>query len=295
MREDKPSTTAAIVALGRALYADAPEGFGPTGDEHTEALLSPALRALVRMARPLWSVAPKLARGAFRVATFGMSEHVALRTRCIDDAVAQAVADGCTQLVTLGAGLDTRPWRMSELSSASAWEVDHPATQKYKRARAEQRTPRCKELRFVSVDFTKDSLSHRLEEAGHQASQKTAWVLEGVSVYLSRAALEETLDAVRSRSAAGSVLAFTYVPRAVVTRWSQGQQSIDAVTRAIGERFEGLLERDEAQALLERRGFEVASDEGTAQMAARLMPDVDPSGVWERERVAISRATDRAR
>lgn len=295
MRDDKPSTTAAIVALGRALYADAPEEFGPTGDEHTEELLSPALRALVRLARPLWSVAPNLARGAFRVATFGMSEHVALRTRCIDEAVERAVRDGCTQLVTLGAGLDTRPWRMSALGAVTAWEIDHPATQRYKRARAETRAPKCKELRFVSVDFTRDSLTESLAQAGHDSALKTAWVLEGVSVYLSRAALEETLDAVRGRSAQGSTLAFTYVPRAVVTRWSQGEKSIDAVTRAIGERFEGLLERDEARALLEARGFDVVSDEGTREMAARSMPGVDPSGVWERERVAITRRQDRSR
>ncbi|MBL8681725.1 MAG: SAM-dependent methyltransferase [Myxococcales bacterium] len=295
MRDDKPSTTAAIVALGRALYADAPEDFGPTGDEHTEALLSPAMRAFVRLAKPLWSVAPKLARGAFRVATFGMSEHVALRTRCIDDAIERAVREGCTQLVTLGAGLDTRPWRMSALASVTAWEVDHPATQKYKRARAEVRPSRCKDLRFVSVDFTKDSLAESLARAGHDASQRTAWVLEGVSVYLARAALEETLDAVRDRSALGSTLAFTYVPRAVVTRWSQGQKSIDAVTRAIGERFEGLLEREDARDLLEARGFELVSDEGTAEMASRLMPGIDPAGVWERERVAISQWTDRSR
>jgi O-methyltransferase involved in polyketide biosynthesis len=113
-------------------------------------------------------------------------------------------------------------------------------------------------------------------------------VLEGVTVYLGRAALAQTLDAVAARSGPGSTLSITYVPAAVVSRWSQGQRSIDAVTRAIGERFEGLIERDEITEALASRGFTVQRDEGTIEMAARYMPAVDPRGVWERERVALA-------
>lgn len=281
--------TAAWVALGRALYAHAPDGFGRTGDGHAEALLPPVLRALNKVAGPLWSVAPSIARGAFRAITFGLSEHVALRTRSIDEAVEHGVRSlGFRQLVTLGAGLDTRPWRVDALSDTIVYEVDHRATQRYKRARVEGRTPLCRELRFVPVDFTKDALDESLERAGHEASSGTVWVLEGVSLYLPRASLEATLDAIAARTRGGGVLALTYVPRAVVSRWSQGQRTIDAVTRAIGERFEGLLERDEAMAMLEARGFVVRSDEGTREMAARWMPRVDPASVWERERVAVA-------
>jgi methyltransferase (TIGR00027 family) len=289
MRDDRPSTTAALMALGRALYEEAPDGFSATHDELAESLLPTGMRALAKLARPLWSAAPAVARNAFRAVTFGMSEHVALRTRAIDEAVSDAITrGGARQFVTLGAGLDTRPWRMDALSDVIAYEVDHPATQRYKRARVEGRAPKARELRFVSVDFTKDSLVERLEAAGHNARAKTSWVLEGVTVYLGRAALAQTLDAVAARSGPGSTLSITYVPAAVVSRWSQGKRSIDAVTRAIGERFEGLIERDEIAEALASRGFTVQRDEGTIEMAARYMPAVDPSGVWERERVALA-------
>jgi methyltransferase (TIGR00027 family) len=289
MREDRPSWTATVVALGRALYERAPEAYGPTGDALTAELLPSGWRLLARAGAPLWSASPSLARQAFRAATFGLSEHVALRTRVIDEALADAVrARGCRQLVTLGAGLDTRPWRMDALADVSAFEVDHPATQRTKRARCEGWTARARSVSFVSVDFTRDSLAERLAQAGHDAAAPTAWVLEGVTVYLGRAALEATLDAIVERSAPGSVLAMTYVPRSVVSRWSQGQRSIDAVTRAIGERFEGLLEQDEAATLLRARGLRVERDEGTAEMAARHTPAVKPETVWERERVVIA-------
>ncbi len=289
MREDRPSLTATVVALGRALYAHAPEGFSPTGDVLAAELLPAGWRLFARAGAPLWSAAPNVARQAFRAATFGLSEHVALRTRAIDDAILRAVSErGVRQLVTLGAGLDTRPWRMDALAEVTAFEVDHPATQRAKRARCEAWTSRARSVAFVPVDFTRDALVERLAQAGHDATAPTAWVLEGVSVYLARPALEATLDAIAARSAPGSTLAMTYVPRAVVSRWSQGRKSIDAVTRAIGERFEGLIERDEVDALLRARGFATERDEGTAEMAARYTPAVTPETVWERERVAIA-------
>ena len=288
MREGKPSLTASIVALGRALYEEAPSEFAPTRDALAADVLPPSMRLLARLARPLWNASPALARQAFRAATFGLSEHVALRTRTIDEAIERAVLDGCTQLVTLGAGLDTRPWRMPSLANVQAFEVDHPATQQFKTRRVDPAKARAKDVRFVSVDFTKDSLVARLAEAGHDPARKTVWVLEGVSLYLPRAALEGTLDAIGARSAAGSALAFTYVPLAVLTRWSQGHKAIDAVTAAIGERFEGMIERDDARSLLSSRGWSIERDEGTREMAQRWMPTVDSSSVWERERVAIA-------
>lgn len=289
MRDGKPSLTASIVALGRALYEDAPEGFAPTRDTAASDVLPLGLRALAKVARPLWSLSPTLARQAFRAVTFGLSEHVALRTRAIDEAIERAVRDGARQLVTLGAGLDTRAWRMESLASVRVFEVDHPATQQFKTSRVDQTKSLAKELSFVTVDFTKDSLSARLSDAGHDRAAPTIWVLEGVSLYLERAALEATLDALTDRSAIASALAFTYVPKAVLTNWSQGQRSIEAVTSAIGERFQGLIEKDDARALVEPRGWAVERDEGTREMAERWMAHVDAASVWERERVMIAR------
>jgi methyltransferase (TIGR00027 family) len=293
MREGRPSLTASIVALGRALYEEAPEGFAPTRDGHADELLPMGMRALAKLARPLWSVSPALARQAFRAVTFGLSEHVALRTRAIDECIERAIREGVRQMVTLGAGLDTRAWRMEPLASVRVFEVDHPATQQFKTRRVDRARSLAKELRFVTVDFNRDSLDERLSEAGHDRGEPTIWVLEGVSVYLKRAALEATIEALSARSEEGSALAFTYVPKAVLTRWSKGQRSIEAVASAIGERFEGLIEKDEARALIEARGWAIERDEGTRELAERWMSGVDAESVWERERVLTARFSPR--
>lgn len=75
----------------------------------------------------------------------------------------------------------------------------------------------------------------------------------------------------------------------MLTRWSKGQQSIEAVASAIGERFEGLIEKDDARALIEPRGWAIERDEGTRELAERWMSGVDAESVWERERVLTAR------
>lgn len=289
VREGRPSLTASIVAFGRALYERAPEGFAPTRDGHAVKLLPWSMRALTKLARPLWSVSPALARQAFRAMTFGLSEHVALRTRAIDECIVRAIRTGVRQLVILGAGLDARAWRMESLAEVRVFEVDHPATQQFKIRRVDPTRSVAKELRFVAVDFSKDALDARLSEAGHDRDEPTIWVLEGVSVYLKRAALEALLDALSARSARASVLALTYVSNAVLTRWSKGQPVIEAVTSAIGERFDGLIEKDEVHAMIERQGWVIERDEGTRELAERWMSSVDAASVWERERVLTAR------
>src|SRR4029078_7880814 len=68
-----------------------------------------------------------------------MDDMIALRTAAIDDAVRDAIASGAKQLVIVGAGYDGRAWRMPELTGVKVFEVDHPATQREKRARAHAR------------------------------------------------------------------------------------------------------------------------------------------------------------
>lgn len=87
---------------------------------------------------------------------------MAARSVRVDDAVRSA---GCDQLVILGAGYDTRAWRMDELSDVTVFEMDHPATQCDKLALAQARAPKAKVLHFVPVNFTRDSLDDALKRS----------------------------------------------------------------------------------------------------------------------------------
>jgi methyltransferase (TIGR00027 family) len=138
------------------------------------------------------------------------ADIMALRTSAIDSAVRDAIAAGATQLVILGAGYDGRAWRMPELTGVKVYEVDHPATQTDKRARAAELPPPNGTVSFVSIDFEREKLDAVLERAGHDRARPTCWIWEGVVMYLTRDAMRATLADVAKRSAPGSTLIVNY-------------------------------------------------------------------------------------
>lgn len=190
-----------------------------------------------------------------------------IRTLAIDDAALAAARDGSRQVITLGAGLCARAWRLPALATSVVFEVDHPATQSYKRTRLRGLEPKAREVRFVSVDFEKDDLSRSLEAAGHDRSALTTWVWEGVTPYLTPAAVAGTLDVIRDRSRAGSVLALTYY-----TQGPNGDRLLrisEHLFTVIGEPIRGMTTVAEMHRLLDAKGFHVTSDATNRELAQR--------------------------
>jgi methyltransferase (TIGR00027 family) len=136
------------------------------------------------------------------------AEVMVARTVAVDDSIRERLNP---QLVILGAGLDDRAWRMPELGAVAVYEVDQPASQQDKRERARALEAVARSLRFVPVDFARNAtLGPALAGAGHRADVRTTWIWEGVVPYLSRAAVEATVDAIAGRSAKGSRLVVNY-------------------------------------------------------------------------------------
>jgi methyltransferase (TIGR00027 family) len=190
---------------------------------------------------------------------------MAVRTVAIDEAVRAAAAP---QVVILGAGLDGRAWRMPELRDAVVFEVDHPDSQREKRARAAALAPAARAVHFVPVDFTRDRLDDALAGAGHDPARPTTWIWEGVVMYLALADIEATLGVVASRSAAGSRLIVLYFSPALVLR------VVAPIIRRLGEPLRSVFTAPQIQALLGRFGFTAVSDEGLPEVARRLTPAV---------------------
>ncbi len=286
MRAGLPSVTAIFVASARALASSAGAAACDPGDRAARVLLprtvNRALSALDRGAR----VAPFLPR-AIALASFGLVDHLALRSLAIDRAAGSALARGIDQIVILGAGLDTRAHRLDALSSATVYEVDHPDTQANKRARAASLPLRADALCYVPVDFTHDSLSLRLDEHGHDPSRRTFWIWEGVVPYLERAAIRATLQAVAERSAAGSELATTYATPALIwmrhTKWL-----VSLGMRALGEPVRTLLEPDEYARLLVEGGFHGNSDTDTAAWLAMFGGERPLGAMISYERLSLA-------
>ena len=202
---------------------------------------------------------------------FRSGAHViALRMMAIDEGIRAAPELG--QFVVLGAGLDTRAWRLPELASVPVFEVDHPATQSYKRRRAAS-FPERGELHYVSVDFEKESLDERLEASGHRTDVPTVWVWEGVTMYLHPAAVEATLAVVAKRSAPSSRLLVTYLPP------SPFRTVVGIGTSLLSEGLRAAYEPSQLATLLAQHGFDVVRDESSTEWhtrwaldGARLLP-----------------------
>ena len=191
-----------------------------------------------------------------------MADMMALRTIAIDTAVRDAVTRGARQLVILGAGFDGRAWRMKELAGVKVFEVDHPATQGAKRARAPELPAPIGAVSFVPIDFEREALGAVLQRAGHDASVPTCWIWEGVVMYLTHDAMRATLNSVAARSAPGSTLIVNY--HAENRRWFAR-----LMFQLIGEPMISYWSPADFAVELQRAGFEVREDSGMADWNAR--------------------------
>jgi methyltransferase (TIGR00027 family) len=193
-----------------------------------------------------------------------LSKAMVVRTVVIDDAVRAAAS---RQLVILGAGLDGRAWRMPEMSEAIVFEVDHPDSQRDKRARAAMLTKIARDVRFVPVDFTRDNLNDALATAGHDPARATTWIWEGVVMYLTPKDVEATLAVVERRSEVGSRLIIAYHSPTFLLRL------IGPALRLLGEPLRSASTVSEMRALLARYGFRVVQDEDLPTIGRKLGAD----------------------
>jgi len=128
-----------------------------------------------------------------------MRIFIAVRTRFAEDALAAAVERGVRQLVVLGAGLDTYAYRGVMRERLRVFEVDHPATQAWKRQRlAEAAIPVPSRLTFAPIDFERETLAAGLDAAGFDPAQQTFFTWLGVVPYLTEEAVWSTLGFIAS-------------------------------------------------------------------------------------------------
>ncbi|MGW2842598.1 class I SAM-dependent methyltransferase [Streptomyces sp. NPDC001493] len=286
--ERTASRTAVLVCQGRAA-ADGRLAAGRFADPVAVRLLRPAERVPVDEVR---AGAPGGAedwksRAAYE-SVRACAEIMVPRTVALDDALRDHPNP---QLVVLGAGLDTRAWRLPELAETDVWEVDHPASQQDKRDRladagatADGGTPAdadpaadagtlpatARSVRFTPVDFATDDLGSALRTAGHDASVPTTWLWEGVVPYLTRAEVRATVAAVAGRSAPGSALVLNYQapsPKASVGRLVARVLSSSLTAK---EPWRSLWKPQRMAALLGDHGLRVVSDEDLLTVTERL-------------------------
>jgi methyltransferase (TIGR00027 family) len=221
----------------------------------------------------------------------GVRGALLCRTRRIDDAVRDAVHQGLPALVILGAGLDTRPYRFTELTKVKVVEIDLSAVQEFKKAcllRKLGALPR--HVRFIPMDLNIEEVGTALECAGLRPSEPAIFVWEGVSQYLQPNAVDSVLRAVAERPN-GTVLAFTYVLEEVITGVyaSDRSEAFRKSARRRPEPWHFGIDPRQLQAFLAARGLNLRHDFGAPEhQMDYLLPVGRKMEVSEIERVAIA-------
>ena len=202
MEDGQPSLTAVAAAMTRAahlLLDDEPKVFvdslalGLSGAE-TEATLQAHLHAqhteLARRFPPDF---------AYELLKY-LRALMTMRSRYVEDELSKALQRGVSQYVILGAGLDSFAYRRRDLTDAvQIFEVDHPVSQQWKRARLNAlRVELPPNLTFVPIDFEKQTLVEVLRMAGYRAKKPGFFSWLGVTQYLTEEAIQHTLQAVAS-------------------------------------------------------------------------------------------------
>jgi len=142
----------------------------------------------------------------------GFHEHLISRTRYIDDLVKKNSASGVEQYVILGAGYDSRAHRLELPSSLRIFEVDQPEVQARKRSKLPEELFNSENMTYVAVDFTHQSLTGQLMNAGFDQNKSTVFTLEGVSQYITKEALSSTIKEVAALTQrASSTFFISYV------------------------------------------------------------------------------------
>jgi len=220
VREGKPSETALIIARSMVFLAQSPDTaslVAPASAEAYRRFLAEgdpsALRRAERAAASPWQ-----RRLSFRMERWvipGIMLHYAVRKLFLEDAARQALAQGVSQMVVLGAGFDPLALRLHcEHPEALFVEVDHPATQAIKRRALAGWSGLGPNLKLVELRIGSRGLEETLLGVpGYREGAATLFVAEGLTMYLQEADVDAMLAFLRDHAGAESRMAFTFLER----------------------------------------------------------------------------------
>jgi methyltransferase (TIGR00027 family) len=196
------------------------------------------------------------------------------RCKFIDEVTLGEAGAGVDEVVLLGAGLDSRPYRLADrLERLRVFEVDHPASQATKRARLRRRLgdePRG--VRFVPVDFTRDELATEMARAGHDERAATLFIWSGVSPYLPEEAVTAVLSWVGAHTSPRTSIVFDAIWASVLGGESNlyGARELLRSVDSVAEPLRWGIPDGEADQTLERFGLR----------AERILDDEDAIAMY---------------
>ncbi|MGW3952998.1 class I SAM-dependent methyltransferase [Streptomyces sp. NPDC004752] len=206
--EEGVGLTALLVAAARAIETGRPDALAR--DEYAEHFVR-AARACVG-----WPLRPDEVPDGDADPLWGrLGRYFGLRTRVFDDHLLSRAEAGTRQLVLLGAGLDTRAYRLPWPSGCTVFEIDQESVLAFKQRTLDnldtldtpKAAPRTRRV-TIAADLSRDDWPHALSAAGFDPARPTAWLAEGLLMYLPSAVERRLIAAVTAHSAPGSSLAY---------------------------------------------------------------------------------------
>jgi methyltransferase (TIGR00027 family) len=261
MRLNWTSQTAQFVCLFRAMADISPE-VPSFSDPLAKYFLNWIWSVALTITGWLVNVFPGRSPFPFWLKRVGL--RMQFRTVVLDKALKDSLP--FEQLVILGAGLDSRAWRLkNELNNVKIFEVDHPTTQKWKIERVkvmkkkenyQEESEENARVHFVSVDFNKDKLENCLEKSGFSKRKKTFWIWEGVTMYLEEDNVRKTLKLISDLSSGGGTIALSYLDKL------NGTPPMSFIVTLLGEPFMSAYSLEEMNDLGRSCGWETVKNEG---------------------------------
>ena len=257
MLDDAPSRTAFRVALRRAAHQvlDVPPVFHDPLALQIVGATASEIRQDPRADAPL---------------SRGLRAFMAVRSRFAEERLSRAAAAGVRQYVVLGAGLDTFSLR-NPFQQLRIFEVDHPATQQFKRDRVVAAgLEACQQAIYVPIDFATQALPEVLSQAGFLSSEPAFFSWLGVVPYLEETAIVATLRFVASVAPPVEVV-FDYAVDPALLSFIEraGIRALADRVAALGEPFRTFFAPERLHTLLTRAGLVVFEDLGSDELNQR--------------------------
>jgi methyltransferase (TIGR00027 family) len=251
MKAKQSSASAAGVAFLRALEAQKPEArricFDPCARAMSDGGLSFFFSKLV------------IDSGLYDRMAPGAISFVVGRERYIDDFLKASLAEGLEQVVILGAGFDTRAYRIAGIEKLRVFEIDHPDTQAEKLKRLKKVIdPLPAHVSFIPLDFNIQTLAECLltPGSGYNAHAKTLFIWQGVTYFLTTQAVDSTLAFIANHSGPGSSVIFDYFYNETLRDTDRSDvKMMRRAARMTGEEYMFGIDQGQVEAFLTLRGF----------------------------------------
>ena len=269
-----PATRASRIAVNTAEAMAALRATGAATRRNPDYMARDFLTTQLRVdaLAKLTFAGPLLSSLADSLAPGGVDYETA-RVTHLDELLLSEMDAGLDQVLILGAGYDSRPYRFADaLRGVRVFEVDLPSASALKRRKATRLLGKAPEhVTYVPADFRRDDLPARLTTHGYDLGAATFVILSGVIPYLPPAAVARLFAFIGCHTSPRSSIAFDYVFRALVEGDDRfrGAPQIRKRLAAIGEPMRFGIERGGAGSFIAQFGLDLVSDLDSDALGAR--------------------------